>query len=236
MLNKIITNIKKARKINQTRKMGHIFIRMPRTSTTSIIATTQEINNFAASQMGFIFKSKSQFTRKTSNNLSICVRNCVGKSTWSKSYKFTVVRNPFDRVISMWKHKCWRHIKTFQEFCDILVSKDFETINNGMQKCYIYIKDDWYDLQDHYRCIRFRDIQKWHIQDFYSHLFENGIFLLDGFIRYENLQQDFNKVCDKIGIQRRRLYHYSRSKRNHYTKYYDNNTREMIAKMYAKDY
>ena len=55
------------------------------------------------------------------------------------------------------------------------------------------------------------------------------------FIRFENLQQDFDTFCDKVNIPRQVLPHKNKSERKHYTEYYDNATRELVEKMYAKD-
>lgn len=63
-----------------------------------------------------------------------------------------------------------------------------------------------------------------------------GNKIVDFVGRFENLQEDFNQVCDRIGIERQVLpHHHKSSARKLYWEYYNEETKELVAKRYAKD-
>ena len=140
--------------------------------------------------------------------------NCYGGNI-TDYFKFTIVRNPWSRHVSAWQFARERYKRTkkysFRQFCMNLKNV---CPQRGINRIY-------YGLINRQQVDYITDDKKNIAVDFIG--------------KVENLQEDFNTICDKIGIPRQELPHHNKSKHKHYTEYYDDETREIIAEKYAKD-
>lgn len=151
----------------------------------------------------------------------------------SEYYKFTVVRNPWDIVLSlytyMWKSEYpwplkWRNSAHFQspEFLSLsfdgwvkhpsfktssLRSAELLNKNNSMRDV---LQSDW--LIDY-----------------------SGKIQMDYICKFESLQKDFDQVCMNLELEPTKLTHVFRSKEAGYRKYYSDETRKIVESKYAID-
>lgn len=130
------------------------------------------------------------------------------KSDRQNAFVFSFARNPYDRLVSSFFYlkEGGMHEK----------DKAYgESLPNTFKK---FVNSD-FDLT----WMHFRPMMSWLDRK------------IDFIGRFENLQEDFNIVCDKIGIPQQQIPHNNKSNHKHYTEYYDDETRQIVAEKYAKD-
>ena len=170
------------------------------------------------SELGCEIKWLTGWTH-TSHIISRVFRDFINdterEDIWKNYFKFTFVRNPWDLLVSLYSHyvRINRMNQTFEEFLEQTVS----------------VKDPFNKSDNKYH-VRYNSLTN---MDWISD--ENGNQLVDFVGRFENLQEDFNTICDKIGIPHQKLPHKNKSKHKHYTEYYDPITKQIVAEKYAKD-
>lgn len=150
------------------------------------------------------------------------------KSYHDVFFKFCFTRNPWDRILSTFKDKTkkvWQK-GGWAEQLKLLGENHNETLLFFEKWKLHSFKEFIVDLEK-------EDLSKErHIQE------QHTLFPVDQinfFGKLENLQEDFNIVCQKIGIPETELPHKNKTVHKHYTEYYDDETREIVAKKYAKD-
>ena len=146
---------------------------------------------------------------------------------FSAYFKFSFVRNPWSRILSEYRYRNYFHHLSFRDF-----------VLNKLPR------PGW---DDQYR----------HVMPQYDMLHDRqGNLLVDFVGRFESLQQDFDRVCERLGIVDSSLPHRNRSDKKsrdlkrklrnflfmngenrfqNMAEFYDDETREAVMEYYRKD-
>jgi hypothetical protein len=134
----------------------------------------------------------------------------------NKYFTFCFVRNPWDRFVSAHAHLIDRRrrgpelpYKTFNDF--ILGNIRSEKIHTKLLK-------------------------QLHFEPQYKYILDsNNNINIDFIGRFENLHEDFDIICKKIGIKTPKLRHNNKSHHKSYQTYYTDKTAEIIYNAYKED-
>jgi hypothetical protein len=145
----------------------------------------------------------------------------MGDNDFNSYYKFMTVRNPWDRVISQFWWTIGGRGGSNQAFGKFNPAKEIPKGGELIKRFRAWV-----------RGVSIAPLCAW------SHIKDTSI--LDDFIRYENLEKDTLRILNKFGIDAINIpYPTEKSKfrisTKHYTEYYDDETRQMVAEKFAKD-
>lgn len=154
---------------------------------------------------------------------AVAIRNLLEPEVWNSYFKFTVVRNPFDKLVSAWYH--------FKE-----------PGSSVLQKTLIYLREPSLGALRGRGRFDIPTFRKWirdggKISDRDKYLID-GAVCVDFFIRYEALIEDLQKVCEILAIpyEPEKLGSFKKGRRDHlirWPEYYDEETERIVAEEYA---
>jgi len=164
---------------------------------------------------------------------------------WKSYYKFAFVRNPWSWLVSLYHFKLHRDIpdvwlrpiileSTFAEFIKKLTNPKlllppYWRIERAFRQQVFANFGTYVDSMLEEGDVPFN---KSHL-DFY--LTDLDDKLPDYIGKIDTLQEDLNHVCDSIGIDPVQLIHKNASPHKHHSSYYDDETKDIVAKIFAKD-
>ena len=136
------------------------------------------------------------------------LRPHVSDDVWESYFKFGFVRNPFDRFVST----CFFLNRNNPDFAAGAVTfmKRALTVPRFRQR--VLVTPQVRLLTD-----------------------SDGAIALDYVGRYEELQNSYDEICDRIGIARTELGRKNPSEHKAYTEYYDDELAELVGKFYEGD-
>ena len=125
----------------------------------------------------------------------------LGEVQFGDLYKFTCVRNPWDRMVSYYftptqNRAAWDRKKFRKAIVKALSVADYLRLDK--------VEEDPFGNVDYV-------------------------------MRFENLADDFRTVCGTLSISPTTLPRYNRSSREHYSKYYDDELRELVRARFAAE-
>lgn len=192
-------------------KYGFLFIHIPKTAGNSIQNTLrnyseEKVVSITPYQDGverFEVRSDKYEIHKHSSLLDY--REQLGRDIIDGLFKFTCVRNPWERMISFYFSPHRGKVSWDKE--------EFTRLINSVKP----VKD----------FISMAEVNETTPESSFDNM--------DYFIAFEELEQDFNKVCLKIGIPPVKLPHRNVSKHKHYATYYDDELIELVNKRFIEE-
>jgi len=139
----------------------------------------------------------------------------IGRDKWNEAYKFTLVRNPWDKVVSHYEYRRKRN-KTG------LASNEIP-FPEWVRKTYGPDKDPLFYNNPK----AFQPQVEW-LKD------DKGEISIDFIGKFESIDEDFRQIRNAIGVDAD-LPHLNASKRPGYQHYYDDETRKIVEQWFHED-
>lgn len=190
-----------------------IFVHIPKTGGTSIESLIwPQPRSVDDLWMGFIDKHHNKYqTGGLQHLLATQIRSEVGPEIFASYYKFSFVRNPWDRAVSQYSSMAGR--EDLREFIGMKRDASFKT--------YLSL-------------IASRRHVQWEPQVNFLHD-STGELIVDYVGRFEAFAASVSHALETIGIEAKTIPHTQKSWRGKYGTYYDDESRELIARMYKED-
>ncbi len=162
--------------------------------------------------MGFVDKYHNKYqTGGLQHLLAKQIRSEVGPEVFAAYYKFTIVRNPWDRAVSQFASMAER-----EDLRDFIGMKRRDCF-----KAYLSL-------------IAKRRHVQWEPQVSFLNDAE-GRLLVDYIGRFETFAESVFQVLGRLGMQLTSIPHTQKGDRRPYASYYDDESREIIAEIYRQD-
>jgi hypothetical protein len=146
------------------------------------------------------------------------IKNMQSKIDVSNFFKFSFVRNPFDRLVS----EFFFRPKNGVFFKRLKMKKhSFDDFVNG-----VYQYKLSYDVNKSY--------DESHLYKQFDFIYIDNKISVDFLGRFENLKNDISTLKKKFNINKN-IIHKNKTNHYHYSSYYSTTTKSMVEKIYEKD-
>ncbi len=190
------------------------YVDIPRTSSTSIKAGLGNRFGIAFGKTRILGAPGIDFQLMPNHIPALVFRSMVGHELWDRIFTFTLVRNPWERFLSLYFYRSRLNQlpagMTFREY----VKQMYHSRGSGLFR---------------YRGFYFGNCD--YIMD------DQGKLLVSYVGKYENRTEELKIIGEKIGCPGLGTEHLQSSgeEREHYSHYYDKETAGIIGNVYARD-
>lgn len=197
--------------LDRIKELSFWFVDIPRTSSTSI---KHHLSRKYGSVFGKTGRKQGVIEGWVPDHTPASViRNQLGADVWDEMFTFTVVRNPWDRMLSMYRYRKQLGVidegLSFASYLKKLKSRDTEifSYHGHYLSCMDFIKSD------------------------------NGEVLVTKIVQFENRRAELKSISRAVGVPELRssALHLSRTRHQHYSNYFTAETRELIAELFEDD-
>lgn len=147
------------------------------------------------------------------------VKRKVPAEVWNSYFKFSIARNPWDRVVSLyaWEARNQPALKPAKRFYHRL-GVPFDEFQETKKIFRDFVAGDW-TTNDRFYLI-------------------DGELCVDFVVRYEHLAEDLGRVCARVGLPALSLPHLKgglRREAHTYADYYDEVSKQIVAQRHEND-
>ena len=182
------------------------------------------------------------------HRLAADLRGQYGRALWNRCFKFSFVRNPWERLVSWWA-MIDANRAAYQRGALAEINPRFLTPDSlrSLGSSRLQVKGFF-----RYVIANARTFEEFlrncsneiHDPDGPKHIFKNqldylsdanGRMMVNHVGRFEDLETEFSQICARLGRHPQRLEVVNSSQHEHYSRYYTPELAELVAKAFKKD-
>lgn len=194
---------------------GFWFVDIPRTSSSSVRSELGQVFGQSYSKSNLIEHEFSAPQIWEDHIPGVEMLEILGSRLWEKIYKFSIVRNPWERIHSQYRYQ----IKVSKVPRDWSFDEYVDRLSNA----------DGTDPYFSYNPLRYRMV------DFLMD--KNGTLLVDEIVYYEKRSEHLQRIGERIGVPNlgHRHIQSANSPPSGYARYYTDKSRDKVGQLYEED-
>ena len=192
-----------------------IFVHIPKTGGSTIENMIWSARDKTPENlwMGFISEYHNEYqTGGLQHLLASQIENKIGKLVFNEYFKFTMVRDPFEKLLSQ-----YRYMSKRKDLRNFIGMTENTCLNGYLDLITRKLHVQW---EQQYRFI----------------LDDNGEKLVDSILRFENFESEVESTLEHLGVNYAHIRHDNKSPVNYNGCSYERDSYERVAELYRNDF